>query len=148
LRTNRGEKRFQVGLDGREVRLLQLMARACARYAGVIVSAIGSEQLEAWRGASSGRRLQKTSLIPSCRKSSVVHLMKILRVKQSRHSVWWDFLAHFDFWITCVVVKSIALSSGGALWFRFRFLRLRALAVVVRSLALYVSRSQSWAVCF
>jgi DNA primase len=39
------------GLTDREVRLLQLMARACARYAGVIVSAIGSEQLEAvaWR---------------------------------------------------------------------------------------------------
>jgi hypothetical protein len=34
-------------LTPREVRLLQLMARACARYAGVIVSAIGSEQLEA-----------------------------------------------------------------------------------------------------
>jgi hypothetical protein len=39
------------GLTVREVRLLQLMARACARYAGVIVSAIASEQLEAvaWR---------------------------------------------------------------------------------------------------
>jgi DNA primase len=38
-------------LTPREVRLLQLMARACARYAGTIVSAIGSEQLEAvaWR---------------------------------------------------------------------------------------------------
>jgi hypothetical protein len=39
------------GLSVREVQLLQLMARACARYAGVIVSAIASEQLEAvaWR---------------------------------------------------------------------------------------------------
>ena len=39
------------GLTVREVRLLQLMARACARYVGVIVSAIASEQLEAvaWR---------------------------------------------------------------------------------------------------
>ena len=39
------------GLTDREVRLLQLMARACARYAGTIVSAIASEQLEAvaWR---------------------------------------------------------------------------------------------------
>jgi DNA primase len=39
------------GLSVREVRLLQLMARACARYAGTIVSAIASEQLEAvaWR---------------------------------------------------------------------------------------------------
>ena len=39
------------GLSSREVRLLQLMARTCARYAGVIVSAIASEQLEAvaWR---------------------------------------------------------------------------------------------------
>jgi DNA primase len=38
-------------LTPREVRLLQLMARACARYAGTIVSAIASEQLEAvaWR---------------------------------------------------------------------------------------------------
>jgi DNA primase len=40
-----------LGLTVREVRLLQLMARACARYAGTIVSAIASEQLEkiAWR---------------------------------------------------------------------------------------------------
>ena len=39
------------GLSPREVWLLQLMARACARYAGVIVSAIASEKLEevAWR---------------------------------------------------------------------------------------------------
>lgn len=39
------------GLTPREVRLLQLMARACARYAGTIFSAIASEQLEtvAWR---------------------------------------------------------------------------------------------------
>jgi DNA primase len=39
------------GLSAREVRLLQLMARACARYAGTLVSAIASEQLEAvaWR---------------------------------------------------------------------------------------------------
>ena len=36
-----------LGLTVREVRLLQLMARACARYAGTIVSAIASEQLEA-----------------------------------------------------------------------------------------------------
>ena len=38
-------------LTPREVRLLQLMARACARYAGTLVSAIASEQLEAvaWR---------------------------------------------------------------------------------------------------
>jgi hypothetical protein len=40
-----------LGLTDREVRLLQLMARACARYAGTLVSAIASEQLEsvAWR---------------------------------------------------------------------------------------------------
>ena len=39
------------GLSPREVQLLQLMARACARYAGTLVSAIASEQLEAvaWR---------------------------------------------------------------------------------------------------
>jgi DNA primase len=39
------------GLTDREVQLLQLMARACARYVGTIVSAIASEQLEAvaWR---------------------------------------------------------------------------------------------------
>jgi DNA primase len=39
------------GLTDREMKLLQLMARACARYAGTIVTAIASEQLEAvaWR---------------------------------------------------------------------------------------------------
>jgi len=39
------------GLSAREVQLLQLMARACARYTGVIVSAMASEKLEAvaWR---------------------------------------------------------------------------------------------------
>jgi DNA primase len=43
-----GENTFsESGLTPREVQLLQLMARVCARYAGVIVSAIGSEQLEA-----------------------------------------------------------------------------------------------------
>jgi hypothetical protein len=38
-------------LTSREMRLLQLMARACARYAGTIFSAIASEQLEeiAWK---------------------------------------------------------------------------------------------------
>jgi CHC2 zinc finger len=36
-----------LSLTSREVRLLQLMARATARYAGTIVSAIASEKLEA-----------------------------------------------------------------------------------------------------
>ena len=36
-----------LSLTSREVRLLQLMARASARYAGTIVSAIASEKLEA-----------------------------------------------------------------------------------------------------
>jgi DNA primase len=45
---------IESSLTPREVKLLQLMARACARYAGVIVSAIGSEQLEAvaWKVVS------------------------------------------------------------------------------------------------
>jgi hypothetical protein len=36
-----------LGLTTREVQLLQLMARACARYAGIVVSAMSSVQLEA-----------------------------------------------------------------------------------------------------
>src|SRR4051794_13531532 len=49
--TEEGNTLSESGLSAREVQLLQLMARACARYAGMIVSAIGSEQLEAvaWR---------------------------------------------------------------------------------------------------
>ena len=49
--TEEGNVLSASGLSAREVRLLQLMARACARYAGTLVSAIASEQLEAvaWR---------------------------------------------------------------------------------------------------
>ena len=49
--TEEGSVLSASGLSAREVQLLQLMARACARYAGVIVSVIASEQLEAvaWR---------------------------------------------------------------------------------------------------
>ena len=49
--TEEGSVLSASGLSAREVQLLQLMARACARYAGVIVSAIASEKLEAvaWR---------------------------------------------------------------------------------------------------
>jgi DNA primase len=36
----------ETALTSREVRLLQLMARACARYAATIVSAMASEKLE------------------------------------------------------------------------------------------------------
>jgi DNA primase len=49
--TEEGNALSDSGLSAREVRLLQLMSRAYARYAGVIVSALASEQLEAvaWR---------------------------------------------------------------------------------------------------
>jgi DNA primase len=49
--TEEGSVLSDTELSAREVRLLQLMARACARYAGTIVSAIASEKMEAvaWR---------------------------------------------------------------------------------------------------
>ena len=49
--TEEGSVLSDTELSARDVRLLQLMARACARYAGTIVSAIASEKMEAvaWR---------------------------------------------------------------------------------------------------